>query len=135
MGKNIYVLGICSLITIGSFIVSIFISIRTKKIDDKIKELKAGKEYNKNRKKMASSLTTYQDAINQDKSYDKIRLNILNDLNVFYHVSLNTLSKKERSTFNKLIKEVEKDKNYDIHTICNLLSRIIGYLNYNKEAL
>ena len=82
MGENIYILGVCSFITIISFLISIYISIKTKNIDSRIKELKAGTEFNNSREKLVNDLITYQTAIKNISSYKKLRLNLLNDLNV-----------------------------------------------------
>ena len=135
MGENIYILGVCSFITIISFLISIYISIKTKNIDSRIKELKAGTEFNNSREKLVNDLITYQTAIKNISSYKKLRLNLLNDLNTFYYASQYALIVKERKAFNKLIREVEKTEKFNINKIHNTLSRIIGFLNLKKEDL
>jgi len=136
LGGNLFVIGFCSAITIIGFILTLFILVRTKKIDRRIKEFKVKKSYNEHRKHFKDSLLSLKNAIeveNADIKKNKgLLLDELNNLQANYHSEFNAW---QNYVIKRLIQHLEKDKKFNRNYICVKLSKVASYLYENKEEI
>lgn len=131
---NHIIIALCSLTSLISFAMTIYVTLKTKSIDKRMLELKSTKDFNRKRNKHISSLETYQTSINEDEvDIYKIRTNILNDVNIIYESYNYILKSSQKKTFHKLIKQLEKKEKIDEILVSNLLSKIIAYMSNSKE--
>lgn len=136
LGSNFRIIGLCSAITIIGFIITVFIFFRTRSIGKRIKEFKTKKKYNKKRIDIKTTLIQFRESIEEDDTdIKKIKTSILDELNVLsqcFHTEFNFIQNRQ---IKKLVTHLEKRDNHDRNDICNMLSRIISYLEDKKEEL
>lgn len=134
LGADVAFTSICGLATICSFILTIYVSLKTKLINKRIQALRDGKNYNESKNSMKESLVTYQKLLRDDTiNIISIKDNVLNDINASYIVFNNILDWREKRTYRQLIKELNKSQDLDLNLICNLISKIYAYLESDKE--
>lgn len=131
---NKIILGLCSITSLVGFVITISVSIKTKSIDKRLKEIRDIESFNKKRKKHATTIQTYQTSLYVDKTdIYKIKIDILNDLNIIYNTHKDIFSLWQKSVFWRTIKHLEKDKNINIEFICKMMSKLVAYMSINKE--
>lgn len=132
--SNDVIIAICSITSLIGFAMTIYVSIKTKSIDRRIEELNSTKYFNRSRKSYITSLKTYQTSLVEDNiDINKIKMDILNDVNVIIESYQLILNYKQRRTITRLRRKLQKKNIKDKNRICNLLSEIIAYLSNKKE--
>lgn len=125
---------LCGITTLVGFFITVYISLKTKSINQRLGIYKRTQEFNKKRKTYVSTLEGYQKSLSEDEiDIYKIKLNILNDINIIKE-SFGTIMKvNQRIAVWRLKKELEKSKSININRVCNLLSQIRAYMSNVKE--
>lgn len=132
--NNKIILGICSITSLIGFVMTIYVTIKTKSIDKKMLEYKLIQHFNRKRSQYINTLQSYQTSLLEDDvDIDKIKTNILNDINIIYESYSYIFKLSQKFTIYRLRKELEKSEGLDTNYICNLLSKVIAYLSKNKE--
>jgi hypothetical protein len=136
LGTNIYIIGLCSAITIIGFVITVIIFFRTKSIEKRIKEYKSKTNYNKRRKEFRSALLQFKKSIEEDNSdIKKNKGSILNELNALFENYKLEFNFRQKITINCLIRHLEKFDKHDRNFVCNNLSRVAGFLFEEKESI
>ncbi len=83
LAKNNVFTVLCGITTLVGFFITVYISVKTKSINQRLGIYKKTKEFNRKRKSYISTLEGYQRSLMEDKTnIYKININILNDINV-----------------------------------------------------
>lgn len=136
LANDTMILGICNAIAIIGFIFTVFISIRTKRINHRINEIRKTYGYNLRRSQFRESLTEFRNVIiNDDADITKIKSNILDELNALNENYRSEFKLDQRIRIYLLIIHLEKSTKHDTNYICNELSKINGYLFLEKENI
>ncbi len=134
LAKNDTFTVLCGVTTLLGFFITVYISFKTKSINQRLDIYKKTKEFNRKRKPYISTLEGYQRSLAEDKTdIYKVRINILNDINII-NESFGTIFKiNQKFVVWRLKRELEKSKSININRVCNLLSRIRAYMSNVKE--
>lgn len=132
VAKNDFFTFICGMITIIGFLMTVYISVKTKSIHKRIIEYKQIEKYNENRISYIKSLKGYQTALIDGGNIRKVKLNILNDINIVRENYRNMFGIVQRIAIWRLTKELEKDKPIK-EKVCNGLSKVIAVISVEKE--
>jgi len=125
---------ICGVVTIISFLITVYISIKTKKIHKKITEYKKTELFNKDRRKYSKTIMGYQKALMQDNAdIYKVRINILNDINTIGETYAGIFNFRQKWLLRCLKKELKKSEKIDVNKVCNEMSELIAKLSVEKE--
>lgn len=136
LANDTTILGACSAIAIIGFIVTIYISIKTKNINHRINEIKTTYNYNNRREEFRKSLIEFRNVIiNEDVDIAKIKGNILDELNALNENYKGEFKVIQRIRIFLLIVHLEKSTRHDANYICNELSKVCGYLFQKKENI
>ena len=131
--SNIFTM-LCGIATLIGFFITIYISLKTKSINQRLCIYKRVQEFNKKRKRYISTLEGYQKSLADDGTdIYKIKINILNDINIINESFGVILKMNQRIVVWRLKRELEKPKSIDTNHVCNLLSRIRAYMSNVKE--
>ena len=134
LANNATVLGVCSAITIIGFLVTIYISIKTKNIGRRINEIKTTYNYNNRREGFRKSFIEFRNVIvSEDAEITKIKGDILDELNALNENYRSEFKIVHRIRIYFLIVHLEKSARHNSNYICNELSKICGYLFQKKE--
>lgn len=125
---------LCGITTLIGFFLTVYITLKTKSINQRLGIYKRTQEFNKKRKTYISTLEGYQKSLAEDEiDIYKVKINILNDINIIKE-SFGTIMKvNQRIAVWRLKKELEKSKSININRVCNLLSQIRAYMSNVKE--
>ncbi len=134
LAKNDTFTVLCGITTLLGFFITVYISFKTKSINQRLGIYKKTQEFNKKRKEYAATLEGYQRSLIEDKTdIYKVKINILNDVNII-NESFGTIFKfNQKIVVWCLKKELEKSKSININHVCNLLSQIRAYMTNVKE--
>lgn len=134
LAKNNVFTVLCGITTLIGFFLTVYISLKTKSINQRLGIYKRTQEFNKKRKTYISTLEGYQKSLTEDEiDIYKVKINILNDINIIKE-SFGTIMKvNQRIAVWRLKKELEKSKSININRVCNLLSQIRAYMSNVKE--
>lgn len=125
---------ICGIITVIGFLMTVYISIKTKSIHKRIAEYKVVSSFNKNRKKYQKTFEGYQNAISQDDvDIYKTKINMLNDVNTVREAYSKIWSWRQKLLLLCLKKELEKKEGINVNKICNWMSKLIAVLSVEME--
>lgn len=134
LAKNNVFTVLCGITTLVGFFITVYISVKTKSINQRLGIYKKTKEFNRKRKSYISTLEGYQKSLMEDKTnIYKIKINILNDINVINETFGIILKVNQKVVVWLLKKELEKSKSINTNYICNLLSKIRAYMSNVKE--
>lgn len=124
---------ICGLASVIGLLITISVSIKTKSINERIKEIAFVNKYNKERKPINDSLKGYQQSF-RDKDVDVriIRVDALNDLNQLSKYSC-LFTRKQNKEIRKLIAMLEDENSIRREEACNILSKLISFTSEKKE--
>ncbi len=141
LSSNNLISGISIFITFLSFATSILITVLTTRLTFKIRKLRAGHKYNKLRASVCETLIGFQKnlARNSKTSPSTLKkIELKNEINILYESSNKALSRKEKNALKRLIKDIKaigaSNEDMNNEDISNKISKIIGYLNNEKEA-
>lgn len=125
---------ICGVVTIIGFLLTVYISIKTKNIHRKITEYKKTEQFNKDRRKNLKTIMGYQKALIQDNAdIYKVRINILNDINIIGEIYSDIFKFPQKWLFWCLKRELKKSEKIDVNKVCNKMSELIAKLSVEKE--
>ena len=83
LAKNDTFTVLCGITTLLGFFITVYISFKTKSINQRLGIYKKTQEFNKKRKEYAATLEGYQRSLIEDKTdIYKVKINILNDVNI-----------------------------------------------------
>lgn len=125
---------VCGVITVIGFVITIYISVKTKSIHKRIHQYKSAQIFNKRRKQYISTLKGYQNAIfADDVDIHNNKMNLLNDINIIGEAFDDILPFKHKILLWRLRRELEREKIISKNKVCNLISKIIAFLSKEKE--
>ena len=135
LGTNTIILGLCSLLGIIGFIITILTWLRTEKISRILKYNSTTSLYNKERQSFQKTFEGHRDSIVKDENHtDGLLKDILKNVEA-YHVKFHELlSLKEKFSlwcFKRILRKPAKD--VDFNVVCNYLAELAGRLS-KKEA-
>ncbi|MCM1263614.1 MAG: hypothetical protein NC313_12950 [Butyrivibrio sp.] len=134
LAKSDIFTALCSIVTLVGFLITIYISLKTKSINQRLEVYKRTKEFNTKRKKYILTLEGYQKSLTEDGiDIYKIKINILNDINIINESFRTIMKVNQRIVVCRLKKELEKSKSINTNRVCNLLSQIRAYMSNVKE--
>ena len=131
--NNIFTV-LCGITTLVGFFITVYISFKTKTINQRLGIYKKTQEFNKKRKTYISTLEGYQRSLTEDEiDIYKVKINILNDVNIIKESFGTILKINQKIVVWRLKKELEKSQSININRVCNLLSQIRAYMSNFKE--
>ena len=135
LGRNEIVLGICSLLSIIGFALTIFVSFKTSKIAKILKYNQVTETYNKERKSYQNVFEGHrQSIIEDDIKTDKILKDILKTVEAYRLNFGDILSFRERMSLAKFIRILKKSAYYvDFNEVCNHLATLSGRLSKKED--
>lgn len=134
-GKNEYILGLCSVATLLSFAMTIYVSLKTKSIQKALKEYRRIEKFNREGLKYAKRFKTYiTSLIEDDVPFRKIRGDLLIDLHIVRKKFDNSLNKRERECIQQTISKIENGSQDAVDAIVNELSEIVAIFSEEKES-
>ena len=132
-GTNNCILGICSICTLLGFFMTIYVTVKSKKIQESLYEYKKIIQYNKETKKIVVACSNYQKSLMQDDvKLRKVRIDILNDLLVAKKKFDDILTRCEIRELSNAIKVVKVSQN--VEEICTNLSSVIAIFSLERES-
>lgn len=132
-GTNNCIIGICSICTLLGFFMTIYVTVKSKKIHESLHEYKKIIQYNKETKKIVTACRNYQKSLMEDDvKLRKVRVDILNDLLVAKKKFDDILTRHERKELSNAIKVVKVSQN--IEYICANLSSVIAIFSLERES-
>lgn len=134
-GENTYILGLCSIVTLVGFLITIYVFLKTKSIDSALKNYKRIEKFNKEGCKYKRNFKNHQKSlINDNVPIRKLKIDILNDLRVSEIKFETVFNRKEKKCFKEIITNIEKEDQNDSEYIANELSKIIAIFSTEKES-
>lgn len=135
LGTNQTVLGICSLIGIVGFIITILTYIRTSKITQILKYNALTTQYNKERKGYQETFDGHRSSIEEDgNKSDRILKNILKNVEEYQSKFGGMLPLSEKISlwwFKRMLKK--EAVNVDFNAVCNHLAILSGRLSKKED--
>lgn len=135
-GTDEVVLGICSVLGIVGFIITIFTWLKTEKISKILKYNAITSQYNKERQSFQKSFEGHRISIATDGiKTDRILKDILKSVEAYDVKFKEILTQKERFTlwsFKRILKKPAKDVDFNI--VCNHLAMLSGRLSKKEET-
>ncbi len=133
--NNEIILGICSLLGIAGFIMTLIVTIKTNKIAKILKYNQVTEAYNKERTAFQKAFEGHRSSIVEDDiKTDKILKDILKQVEA-YRIKFNDIfSLKERITLSLFIRILRKPaKDVDFNSVCNYLATLSGRLSKKED--
>lgn len=136
LGTNEIALGLCSLLGIIGFIITILTWIRTKKISSILKYNSVTSQYNKERQSFEKAFEGHRVSIVEDgNNSDKILKDILKNVEAYdakFHALLSLREKVSLWFFKRILKKSAKDADFNV--VCNYLAALSGRLSKKEEV-
>ena len=135
LATNEIILGICSLLGIAGFVMTLFVTIKTSKIAKILKYNQVTEAYNKERIGFQKAFEGHRSSISEDDiKTDKLLKDILKQVEA-YRIKFNDIfSFKERITLYRFIKILKRPaKEVDFNTVCNYLASLSGRLSKKED--
>lgn len=135
LGSNQIVLGICSLIGILGFVITILTYIRTSKITQILKYNALTTQYNKERKGYQETFDGHRSSIEEDGNRtDRILKNILKNVEEYQAKFGDMLPFSEKIALWRFKRMLKKEAvNVDFNAICNHLAILSGRLSKKED--
>lgn len=134
-GSNSYILGLCSIVTLVGFLITVYVSLKTKSIDSVLKNYKRIEKFNKEGRKYKRNFENYQDSlINDDVPFRKLKFDILNDLRASEIKFGTVFNRKEKKCLKEVVSNIEIGNQNDLEYIANELSKVIAIFSTEKEC-
>lgn len=135
LGTNEIVMGISSLVGIIGFLLTICVSIRTKKISKILKYNSVTKEYNRERSKFQKAFEGHRSSILEDNlRTSKLLKDILRDVESYRIKFVEIISLKEKIILFRLIRILKKDAlNADFNQVSTFLAILSGRLTKKED--
>lgn len=134
-GENKCMLGLCSISTLVSLLMTVYVSLKTKNIQNAIRDYRRIEKFNREGAKYKKTFKSYQTSlIDDDVPFRKIQINILNDLRVAEKQFRVTFNKKERICMKEVISKIEIGNQDNSDDIANELSKVIAIFGIEKES-
>lgn len=135
LGTNEIILGICSLLGIVGFVITLFTWLRTAKISKILKYNSITSQYNKERQSFQNMFEGHRISIIEDgNNSDRILKDILKNVEA-YGAKFNTLLSAREKISLWLFKQILKKpaKKADFNVVCNYLAALSGRLSKKEE--
>lgn len=138
LGTDPIVLGIATVCGIIGFVLTIFVTIKTAKINKVLKYNKVTEQYNDDRKSYQRCFDGYKTTIIEDDlKTEKILKDLLSKVEAYLANFNEIISLREKFTLNIFIRVLKKDYNEltdsDWNTICNYLAKLSGRLSKKED--
>lgn len=135
LGSDKIILGVCSLIGILSFIITILTYIRTSKITQILKYNALTTQYNKERKGYQETFDGHRSSIEEDgNKTDRILKNILKNVEEYQAKFGDMLPLSEKISLWRFKKMLKKEAvNVDFNDVCNHLAILSGRLSKKED--
>lgn len=133
-GENKYILGLCSISTLISLLMTVYVSLKTKNIQSVLRDYRRIEKFNREGSKYKKTFKSYQNSLLDDNvPFRKIRIDILNDLRVAENQFRVTFNKKEKNCIKEVISKIEIGNQDNSEEIANELSKVIAIFSIEKE--
>ena len=135
LGKNEIVLGVCSLLSIIGFVLTLFVTFKTSKIAKVLKYNQVTDVYNKERKSYQKTFEGQRRSIIEDGiKTDKILKDILKNIEAYRLMFNDILLLRERRSLLKFIKILKKPANeVEFNEVCKYLATLSGRLSKRED--
>lgn len=135
LGTNQIVLGICSLLGMIGFVITILTWLRTDKISKILKHNSITMQYNKERRGFLNSFEGHRSSIVQDgNNTDTLLKDILKNVEAYdakFNALLTTKEKISLYLFKRILKKPAREVDFNI--VCNYLASLSGRLSKKEE--
>ena len=134
-GTNEIILGVCSLLGIVGFIMTLIVTIKTTKIAKILKYNQVTDTYNKERTAFQKAFEGHRSSIIEDEiKTDKILKDILKQVEAYRTKFNDILPLKERMALNSFVKILKKPaEEVDFNSVCNYLATLSGRLSKKED--
>jgi len=134
-GSNEIILGICSVLGICGFFMTLYVSIKTAKIGQILKYNATTEQYNKERLSFQKTFEGHSLSItNDDIRTERILKDILKNVEAYRTKFAGILSVKERLSLWLFIRLLKKPATQvDFNKVCNYLAILSGRLSKREE--
>ena len=131
LGTNEIILGICSLLGIVGFILTLIVAFKTSKIAKVLRYNHVTETYNKERLGFQKTFEGHRASIiDEGIRTDKILKNILSNVEAYRTKFDDNLSFREKRTLNSFVNILKKPATeVDFNTVCNYLAILSGRLS------
>ena len=131
LGTNEIILGICSLLGIIGFILTLIVTFKTSKIAKVLRFNRVTETYNKERLGFQKTFEGHRASIiDEGIRTDKILKNILSNVEAYRTKFDDILSFREKHTLNAFVNILKKPaEEVDFNTVCNYLAILSGRLS------
>lgn len=135
LGTNEIILGVCSLLGITGFIMTLIVTIKTTKIAKILKYNQVTDTYNKERTAFQKAFEGHRSSIIEDEiKTDKILKDILKQVEAYRTKFNDILPLKERMALNSFVKILKKPaEEVDFNSVCNYLATLSGRLSKKED--
>jgi len=132
---NEIILGVCSLLGIAGFIMTLIVTIKTTKIAKILKYNQVTDTYNKERTAFQKAFEGHRSSIVEDGiKTDKILKDILKQVEAYRTKFNDILPLKERIALNSFVKILKKPADeVDFNSVCNYLATLSGRLSKKED--
>lgn len=134
-GTNEIILGVCSLLGITGFIMTLIVTVKTTKIAKILKYNQVTDTYNKERTAFQKAFEGHRSSIVEDGiKTDKILKDILKQVEAYRTKFNDILPLKERMALNSFVKILKKPaEEVDFNSVCNYLATLSGRLSKKED--
>lgn len=134
-GTNEIILGVCSLLGISGFIMTLIVTIKTTKIAKILKYNQVTDTYNKERTAFQKAFEGHRSSIIEDEiKTDKILKDILKQVEAYRTKFNDILPLRERIALNSFVKILKKPaEEVDFNSVCNYLATLSGRLSKKED--
>ena len=135
LGTNESILGVCSLLGIAGFVMTLIVTIKTTKIAKILKYNHVTDTYNKERTAFQKAFEGHRSSIVEDGiKTDKILKDILKQVEAYRTKFNDILPLKERMALNSFVKILKKPADeVDFNSVCNYLATLSGRLSKKED--
>ena len=134
-GTNEIILGVCSLLGISGFVMTLIVTIKTTKIAKILKYNQVTDTYNKERTAFQKAFEGHRSSIVEDGiKTDKILKDILKQVEAYRTKFNDILPLRERIALNSFVKILKKPaEEVDFNSVCNYLATLSGRLSKKED--
>lgn len=135
MGQNALVLGLCSILGIVGFVITVFTYLRTAKISKILKYNSVTSQYNKERTAFQKAFEGHARSIGEDGiRSDMLLKDILKNVEAYSFKFGEILPLSERFLLWRFKSILQKEaQNVDFNKVCNYLAKLSGRLSKKEE--
>lgn len=134
-GENKYILGLCSISTLISLLMTVYVSLKTRNIQSALREYRRIEKFNREGSKYKNTFKSYQHSLLDDNvPFRKIWIDILNDLRVAENIFRVSFNKEERNCMKEVISKIDNGNQDDSDDIAKELSKVIAIFSKEKES-